>query len=328
MHAVCYHRTGPAAEVLKIIDLPVPEPGPGEVRVRVHASGINPHDTKTRSGWAGVPIPESGLTPHSDGAGVIEAAGPEVSPGRIGERVWVLGARPQGTAAEFVCIAGEKAVPLPQGFSFAEGACLGVPAVTAWLALLADGPVTGQTVLIHGGGGAVGRVVVEMAMRGGARVIATGGSEASRTVAASKGAEIVLDRHTDDVAAAVLEATGGCGASRIIDVDFAANQAVTLQALAPHGTVAAYSCSSNRTPVLDYYPFAKKSARLDFVQGALLTPQQLARATACIGALAGAGLLRPDIAAVLPMADVARAHDMVEQGAAANIVVTPTPDQS
>ncbi|MEM9549832.1 MAG: NADPH:quinone reductase [Pseudomonadota bacterium] len=323
MRAIRYFRTGPAAEVLQLVDLPAPEPARGEVCVRIHASGVNPHDTKGRSGWTGATVPAGGITPHSDGAGIIEAVGDGVDLRRVGERVWMLGTRPEGTAAELVCTSETHALPLPLALSFAEGAALGVPAVTAWLAVLADGPVTGQTLLVHGGGGAVGRVVVELAARSGARVVATVGSKDGRAVAAAKGADVVLNRHTDDVAAAVLDLTEGRGAERIVDVDFGANQPTTLRALALHGTVAAYSCSENRTPVLDYYAFAKKSARLDFVQGALLNPVQLAQSTAAIGDFLRAGLLRPDIATVLPLDETARAHEMVEQGAPANVIVTP-----
>ena len=321
MRAVRYLHTGPAAEVLELVQIPMPDPGPGEVRVRVHASGVNPHDTKGRSGWTGAEVPPTGIVPHSDGAGVIDAVGAEVSPRRIGERVYVLGAKAQGTAADYVCVGAARAMPLPETMSFAEGACIGVPAFTAWLAVLADGPVTGQTLLVQGGGGAVGRVVVELAQRSGARVIATAGSKASRAVAQAKGAEIVLDRHSDDVMAAVMDATQGRGAARIVEVDFGANNALDIRALAPHGTLAAYSSSSQRMPVLDYYAFARKSARLDFVQGALLSPAQLAGAAASIGAFLGAGLLRPDVAEVFPLDETARAHEMVEAGAPANVVV-------
>ena len=323
MRAVRYLHTGPAAEVLKIVDLPLPAPGQGEVRVRLHASGVNPHDTKGRSGWAGRDVPKDGIVPHSDGAGVIEAVGAEVSRSRIGERVYVLCAKTQGTAAECVCLPSNQALSLPETLSYAEGACLGVPAFTAWLAVLADGPVMGQTILVQGGGGSVGRVVVELAMRSGARVIATAGSETSRAVARAKGAAIVLDRHRDDIIAAVMEATQGRGAERIVEVDFGANGPTDIAALAAHGTVAAYSSSSERMPVLDYYSFARKSARLDFVQGALLSPEQLTDASASIGAFIGAGLLRPDVAEIFPLDQTAHAHEAVEAGAPANIVVSP-----
>lgn len=146
MRALVYHRTGHAAEVLTVADLPVPDPGPGEVRVRIQASGVNPHDTKSRSGWAGRELPGSGVIPHSDGAGVIDAVGPGVDPARMGERVFVLNApHGAGTAAEYTCVPSDRAPALPETFSAAEGACIGVPAYTAWLAVLADGRSTGRS---------------------------------------------------------------------------------------------------------------------------------------------------------------------------------------
>ncbi|MGR3344871.1 MAG: NADPH:quinone reductase [Paracoccaceae bacterium] len=322
MRAIRYHRTGPAKDVLDLIEVEQPTPGPGEVLVRVAASGINPHDTKKRSGWTGEAPPESGVTPHSDGAGIIEAVGDGVDPRRFGQRVFVLRApRTRGTAAEFVVVQQACAITLPVTFSFAEGACLGVPGFTAWLAVLSDGPVTGQTILVNGGGGAVGRVAVEIAARSGARVIATAGSAASQETARRKGADLVLDRHTDDIARTVLEITGGRGAERIVDVDFGANQALDIAALAAHGTLAAYSSTSDREPKLDYYGFARKAARLVFVQGALLSNLQLREATEFISAMIRIGFLRPDIAAVFAIEDVAKAHDVVETGAPANVVV-------
>ncbi len=324
MRALRYFRCGPAHEVLQIVEDADPVPGPGEVRVAVRASGVNPHDTKKRSGWLGALPAERGVTPHSDGAGIIDAVGPGVSEGRVGERVYVLGAPPfRGTAAEMVVVGQDWAIPLPADIEFAAGASLGVPAFTAWLAVLADGPVTGQTVLIHGGGGAVGRVCVELAAWNGATVVATAGSEPGRATARAKGADLVLDRHADDVAGAVLEVTGGRGAARIIDVDFAANQTVDAAALAEHGTVAAYSSTSDKTPTLDYYAFALKGARLSFVQGGKLTPSQRDAAAQTIGALLARGHLRPDISSVFPLDAAAAAHEAVEAGAPGNVVVTP-----
>lgn len=322
MRAVRYFRNGPAAEVLELIDESDPVPGPGEVRVAIAASGVNPHDVKKRSGWLGAPPSADGVTPHSDGAGVIDAVGPGVPETRIGERVFVLRAPTiRGTASEKCVVGAGWAIPLPETFSFEEGACLGVPAFTAWLAVLADGPVTGDTVLINGGGGAVGRVAVEMAAWNGARVIATGGSESSRAMAQAKGAHMVLDRHRPDLAQAILDATGGRGVNRVVDVDFAANQATDAAVLADHGVVAAYSSTSDKTPVLDYYAFALKGARLVFIQGGKLTTAQRDGAAKTILALVGEGRIRPDIAEVLPFTQAARAHEAVEEGATANVVL-------
>lgn len=324
MRAVRYLRAGPAPEVLELVELPDPVPGPGEVRVAVRASGVNPHDTKKRAGWLGSLPAGGGVIPHSDGAGVIDAVGAGVPEARLGERVFVLRAPPwRGTAADRVVVGADWALPLPEGIGFAEGASLGVPAFTAWLAVLSDGPVTGQTVLIHGGGGAVGRVCVELAAWNGARVVATAGSAAGRAVAAARGADLVLDRHADDIAAAVREVSGGRGADRIVDVDFAANQAADIAALADNGTLAAYSSTSDKTPVLDYYGFALKGARLRFVQGGKLTPADRDAAARVILALLARGRLVPDVARSYPLAQTAAAHAAVEAGAPANIVVLP-----
>src|SRR4051794_2021680 len=93
MRAVWYDQQGPAAEGLQVGELPDPEPGPGEVRVRLTLSGISPGDTKKRRGWLGSSMPYPRVVPHSDGAGVVDAVGDGVDPGRIGERVWVYNAQ-------------------------------------------------------------------------------------------------------------------------------------------------------------------------------------------------------------------------------------------
>jgi len=323
MRAIRYRRCGPAGDVLELVELPDPEPGPGEVRVAVAASGVNPHDTKKRSGWlGGLPAGMTSVIPHSDGAGIVDAVGPGVDPARIGERVFVLGAGPaRGTAADKAVVPATQAIALPDTVGFAEGASIGVPAFTAWLAVLADGPVTGDTVLVHGGSGAVGRIAVELAAWNGARVIATAGSPERMAIARARGAETVLDYRREDIAAAVLDLTGGHGVDRIVDVDFGADVAIDARVLRDHGTVAAYSSSSNRTPTLPYYDFALKAARLTFVQGGKLRPADREAAGKTIVALMAAGRLEPDIAARFPLADTAKAHEAVEAGAAANIVV-------
>ncbi len=263
MKAVCYERFGPAAEVLSFGDMADPVAGPGEVLVRLHASGVNPSDVKLRSGTrAGAVMGFPRVVPHSDGAGVIVAAGAGVDPGRVGERVWVWNAgwqRAFGTAAEFVALPAEQAVRLPDGTGFAEGACFGIPAMTAWYAVMGDGPVAGQTVLVTGGAGTVGRYAVQMARLGGARVIATVSSEAKGRHST---AEEWINYTTTDVASAVMELTGGAGVDRIVEVDFGANQAVDLALVKPGGVIAAYASAAEMVPRLEFYPFMFKNARL------------------------------------------------------------------
>ena len=245
MRAAWYERKGAAREVLQVGQMAVPEPGPGEVRVRVSVSGVNPSDTKGRGaliGTSAMPFPR--IVPHQDGAGVIDAVGADVPPSRVGERVWLYEAqrgRPFGTAAEYVVVPGSNAVRLPDAVSFADGACLGVPAMTAHRCIFADGPVAGQVVLVTGAVGGVGQYVVQLAKWGGATVIATVSSAEKAELARSIGADHVVNYRDEDVAARVQAITGGAGVDRIVEVAFGANLAVSLQVLKTNGVIATYS---------------------------------------------------------------------------------------
>ena len=153
MKAVWYDRTG-GPEVLTHGEMPTPSPGPGEVLVRLATSGVNPSDWKSRSGATGRPMGFPRVVPHSDGAGTVEAVGEGVDRGRVGERVWIWNGqwkRAFGTAAECIALPSEQAVRLPGNTGFDEGACLGIPALTALHALLTDGGVSGRRVLVTGG---------------------------------------------------------------------------------------------------------------------------------------------------------------------------------
>lgn len=268
MRAAIYKKTGPAIEVLEIVQLPEPQPEPGEVRVRIHASAVNPSDTKSRQGngmalrsdWAHI-------VPHQDGAGVIDAVGAGVDPARVGERVWLYMAqygRPTGTAAEWAVVPAERAVRLPQNTGFPEGASLGIPAMTAHAAVFLDGPVTGKTVLVQGGAGAVGFYAIQMAKWGGARqVIATVSRDEQAKRARAAGADVIVNRKSEDVVARIREVTGTeFGIDRIIDVDFGANQLTSLGVLSTNGVVAAYASDANPKPTLDFYGFMRRSATL------------------------------------------------------------------
>jgi len=301
--------------VLTLGEMADPVAGPGEVLVRLRASGVNPSDVKLRAGArAGAVMGFPRIVPHSDGAGVIEDVGAGVDRGRIGERVWVWNAgwqRALGTAAELVALPAEQAVRLPEGTSFAEGACFGIPAMTAWYAVMGDGPVAGQTVLVTGGAGSVGRYAVQMARLGGARVIATVSSEAKG--AHSTAQEWVNYRDTD-VAGAVMDLTGGAGVDRIVDVDFGANQAVDLALVKPGGVIAAYASAAEMVPRLEFYPFMFKNVRLH-----MLIVYQLAGAKRRAGERQLADWLEAGALshAVVPgggLEDCAAAHDLVAAG--------------
>ncbi|MFN6978630.1 MAG: NADPH:quinone reductase [Gemmobacter sp.] len=328
MRAALYRRTGPAGAVLAVTDLPDPEPGPGEVLVRVRASGINPADVKRRAGWGGMAMGHDAIVPHCDGAGEIVAVGPGVPAGRPGERVWLWNAqggygtagRAMGTAAELIAIDAAQAVPLPDALTFEAGACLGVPAMTAHRCVFADGPVAGLTVLVQGGSGAVGHLAVQMARLGGARVIATVGGPDGADHAAAAGAE-TIDRRREDVAARVMDLTGGAGVDRVVEVDFAANCATDAAILKPNGWVASYSSSSDPAPVLPYYAFQSRGLNLRFIQGFALPAAARAAGEAFIAGNAAA--LTIAIGARFPLDGIAEAHERVEAGGIGNVVVLP-----
>jgi len=326
MRAAFYRRTGPASEVIETGVLPDPIAGPGEVLVSVYASGINPADVKRRAGWGGMAMGHDLIVPHCDGAGVVTDVGDGVSVSRIGERVWMYNAqggygttgRAFGTAAELIAIAADQAVVLPAAFGMAEGACLGVPAMTAHRCVFADGPVTGQTVLVQGGAGAVGHLAVQMARLGGARVIATVSGPNGAAHACAAGAQDFIDRHREDVAAKVLALTAGAGVDRIIEVDFAANLATDAAILVPNGWIASYSCSSDPHPALPYYAFASKGANLRFVQGFSLP--NAARAEAIDFVARHSTDIHIAVGACFRLDELAKAHQRVEQVQIGNAV--------
>jgi NADPH2:quinone reductase len=322
MRAMQWRRNGPAREVLELVDLPRPLPVAGEVLVRIHASGINPHDTKARGGWRGVVHAGDPVIPHGDGAGVIEAVGEGVPQDRVGERVWVFGARHgRGTCVDLAALPATQAVPLPEGVDMAQGACLGVPCLTAHLALFSDGPIAGRTVLVQGGAGAVGLAAVLFASHAGARVIATASTAEKRAAAREAGAAEVLDYRVPDLAARILALTGGRGVDRIVEVDFGANQAVDGAVIAPHGVIAAYSSTREPKPVLDYYVFAKKAVTLRFVQAMLLHGPALDAAVRATSAALAEGWMRLPIAARFPLERTAEAHEALEGGVLGKVVV-------
>jgi NADPH2:quinone reductase len=318
MRAAWYERKGPAREVLTVGELPIPEPGPGEVRVRIAVSAVNPTDTKSRSGWRGqtaMPFPQ--IVPHQDGAGIIDAVGPGVASARVGERVWIYEAqwlRAFGTAAEYVVVPSANAVRLPDSVSFADGACLGIPAMTAHRCLFADGPITGKTILVTGAAGGVGQYAVQLAKWGGATVIATVSSAEKAAQARSIGADHVLNYRDEDVAARVLELTDGAGVDRVVEVAFGTNLPVSLQVLKTNGVIASYASDADPTPVVPFGQLLWKDITVRFVLVYVMGEAAHEAAVADITAALKTGSLRPVAVQRFSLAEIAAAHEAMESG--------------
>lgn len=322
MRAAVYSTFGPAADVLSIAELPTPEPGPGEVRVRLAASGVNPSDVKSRAAATRNAVYKQ-VIPHSDGAGTIDAVGEGVDAGRVGARVWVFNAqwkRADGTAAEFVCVPAEFAVSLPANADFAVGACLGIPALTAWRAVTMNGGVARRTVLVTGAAGGVGHYAVQMAKYEGAKVFATVSSAEKAEIARTAGADATIDYRTEDVAARVRELTGGEGVDRVVELDVAGNAKASVEALKPGGTLAVYG-SNKPEFTMPFMPLIAKNVTAAFFIVYELTPAQRREGALWVNSRLAMGQLKTRIAARFPLDRIAQAHEAVESGKTVGNVV-------
>jgi NADPH:quinone reductase len=325
MKAAWYERQGPAAEVLVVGEMPTPEPGPNEVRIRIAASGINPGDVKKRHDRFGVGMPYPRVVPHSDGAGLIDAVGSHVAPSRLGERVWCFGAqsyRPYGTAAEFVVVPTEQAVSLPDGVSFEQGACLGIPGITAHRAVHVAGPVRGRTVLVQGGAGAVGQCAVALARHAGATVLATVRSERDRLVAQRAGAHHVLVADGSSAHGMIdpIRACAPDGVDHIVEVAFHANVAVDEQVLRLGGSVAAYA-TGDPTPTIPFWPLVFKNVALYFLGSDDFPATAKIEAAQGLNEALESGWPGFDIQARFALDKIALAHEAVERAASSGRVV-------
>jgi NADPH:quinone reductase len=317
MRAVWYERTGPATEVLTSGEMPTPRAGAGEGRIRLEASGVNPADVYRRAGsFRGIEFPR--VIPNSDGAGIVDQVGAGVSRLKPGQRVWLFNGqrngRAFGTAAEYIALDERLVTPLADHLSFAQGATLGIPCMTAWCCLFCDGAITGKTVLVTGGAGAVGHYAVQLAKWGGARVIATVSSDAKAEQARLAGADLVVNYRTDDVAASVREFTGARGVDHVVEVDFGGNIATTLKLMAMNSTIAVYATNGNRTPVVPMRELMERCISLRTLVLFALPRQLLSAAQADITKWLAAGARLHNIAGQFALEDTASAHLAVEKG--------------
>lgn len=316
MKAAWYEAFGAAQDVLKVGERASPDAAPHEVRVRVYASGVNPSDVKKRAGSRGT-LQDPYVIPHSDGAGVVDQVGADSDPAWLGKRVWVYNAnwqRPFGTAAEYVTLPIAQVVPLADSVSFVEGACLGIPAMTAHRCVFADGPVRGQTILVTGGAGAVGNYAIQLACWGGATVISTVSSAEKARYATEAGATHIINYRSEQVSDRIMEITHGQGVDRIVEVDFGANLPVTRTVLKGNGTIACYASMTAPEPQIPFYPLMFNNITIRLVLVYEMPQQAKQQACAAINQAIAEGKLRHTIGATFPLEQIAQAHQSVEGG--------------
>jgi len=322
MRAVFYEANGPARDVLRVEDVETPNPGAGEVRVRLRSSGVNPSDVKSR-GLRKLAFPR--VIPHSDGAGEIEAVGDGVPKSRIGEPVWIWNGqwqRPSGTAAEFIVLPAGQAAHLPDNVSFEEGACLGIPAMTAYRAIELAGADNTKTLFVSGGAGSVSQYVIQFAKARGASVITTISSPDKATAAREAGADHCIDYKREDVGDRVAEITGKRGVDAIIEMDLSANAKLIPAVLRPKGSVIVYGTGPEAT--IPSFFCLQNSVLLQFFLVYQLDAQQRERAIAGINHALEQGKLMNRIGPTFPLAETAAAHEAVERGTIGNVIVKMT----
>jgi NADPH2:quinone reductase len=320
MKAAYYEKKGPASRVLALGELPDPQPAAGEVRVKVRFSGLNPTDTKLRGGWDGaMEMPFPRIVPHQDGSGEIDRVGPGVPQTRVGERVWIYEAqrgRAFGTAAEYVTVPAENAVGLPESASLETGACVGIAGMTAHRCLFQDGGIQGQTVLVAGGGGAVGHAAIQLAKWGGARVATTVSRPEQEKIAREAGADLVVNRRSEDPAARIKAFAQGAGVDRVVEVAFEANLDLNRAVLKANGVISTYSSGPpGSAPRIPFTQVMRQGITVHFILVYVMPREAHWAAARDLNAALQAGRYRPHVARSYRLDQIAEAHDALESGA-------------
>ncbi len=298
MRAVRVHEFGDP-DVLQLEDLPQPEPVQGEVLVRVQAAGVNPAETYVRAGRY-IDLPALPYTPGSDGAGVRVDTG---------ERVYMTGSL-SGTYAEYALCLAEDVRPLPDDLSYAQGAAIGVPYFTAYRALVQRAvPRAGERVLIHGASGGVGIATVQLAVAAGLDVVGTAGSEAGSDLVSAQGDVRVLDHRDPSHVDTALELTEGAGFDIIIEFLANLNLGNDLKLLAQRGRVVVVG--SRGLVEVDARDLMNAEGTVLGMRTPNAQPGEVAAARAAVDAGLRSGVLKPVVGRELPLAEAARAHDLI-----------------
>jgi NADPH2:quinone reductase len=322
MRAAYYDKNGAARDVLTLADVDTPKPGPGEVRVRLKTSGVNPSDVKAREGRTRK-LSYPRVIPHSDGAGDIDLVGDGVPASRKGERVWTWNGqwqRPFGTCAEYIVLPAALASPLPASASYEAGACLGIPAMTAYHAVAVANVSKGSKVLVTGGAGGVGHYAIQFAKARGATVLTTVSSEAKAALARQAGADHTIDYKRENVGERVAALTGKVDA--VIEMDLAANAKLYPAVVRPRGHIVVYGTGSAEATI-PAQPLLVNAMKIEFVYVYELTAAERETAVTAINQMLESQTLINNVALTLPLNDIVAAHEAVEGGKImGNVVVT------
>ncbi|HUQ88532.1 MAG TPA: NADPH:quinone reductase [Vicinamibacterales bacterium] len=324
MQAILAREFG-GPEVLKLEDVPDPKAGKGQVRVRIHAIGVNPYETYMRAGAYAIK-PELPYIPGADAAGVIDQAGENAGGWKAGDRVYISGTaihKAYGAYAQFAVCNVDQVHRLPGRVSFAQGAGLFVPYVTAWRALFGRANTrAGDVVMIHGASGGVGGAATQFAVAAGATVIGTAGTADGLAVVREQGAKHAVNHKDANYLDEITRLTGGRGPDVILEMLANVNLDHDLTVIAPSGRIVVIG---NRGRVeIDARKIMFKDASIFGLALWEIPPDEIRRAHEAIIAGLETGALNPVVGTEMPLKDAARAHQKVmEPGARGKIVLIP-----
>lgn len=324
MKAIRVHQFGDPS-VMKLEEVPDREVGPGQVLVKIKAAGVNPVDTYIRGGQY-ASLPTLPFTPGIDAAGVVEAVGTDVREFSPGHRVYIGGTvdgRAIGAYAAMALCTPDQVHSLPNEVSFAQGAGVNVPYVTAWRALVEKGGARpNETVLVHGASGAVGVAAVQIARAAGLRVFGTAGTERGRKLAQQQGAHEVFDHTSADYQKQILAKTDGRGVDLVVEMLANVNLARDLEMIALRGRVVIVG-NRGTIEINPRFIMARDACITGFTYWNI-TPKDLAVAHAAIVAGMERCGYKPEVGKEIPLGDAPRAHEEVmKPGSYGKIVLIP-----
>ncbi|MFM9091873.1 MAG: quinone oxidoreductase family protein [Verrucomicrobiota bacterium] len=310
MRAIRIHEHG-GPEKLVLDELPLPVPGAGELRLRVAAAGLNFIDTYKRSGLYAVPLPH---TLGQEAAGVVTAVGPGVTGFQPGDRV--ASAAVAGACADEALVPVAQVVPVPADVTAAQAAAVMLQGLTAHYLTTDTWPLrAGETALVHAAAGGVGLLLVQLAKRRGARVLATVGDDAKAALAREAGADAVCVYAREDFAVAARAFTAGRGVDVVYDGVGRATWEGSLASLRPRGLLASFGNASGPVPPVAPLVLSQRGSLFltrPTLAHYVATPAELRARAADLFAWLADGSLRVRIGATFPLAGTADAHRALE----------------
>ncbi|HQO58176.1 MAG TPA: NADPH:quinone reductase [Candidatus Omnitrophota bacterium] len=317
MKAICIQSFG-GSDVMCLQTVEPRRPQAGQIRVRIKVAGVNPVDTYIRQGLYPLDI-SLPFTPGMDGAGVVEEVGEGVTRFAPGDKVYVSGTH-LGTYAEETVCSIHEAVFLPEAFSFAQGAAIGIPFATAYRALFTKAQaVDKETVMVHGGSGGVGTAVIQIAKCLGLTVIATAGSDKGRSLIQSLGADLVLDHTSEHYRQEVLDFTRGRGVQIIIEMLANKNLSADLQMLAPNSRVVIVGCRGEVT--INPREAMSRDATICGMSLLNLSAEERLKVFQALDPYFQNGSLSPVIGREFTLQEAPLAHDAIMQSGASGKIV-------